>query len=147
MRVLFRSGRGGYAIYARTDQLIEGLERAVDPNTNGDAHDAVRVALVGVAAPYAGFADDPAARAIAGAVRLNTLVVAGAGNDGPAGPGYGSIAGPGGSPAAVTVGAADMRSHAQQRRVSLRIGLKVALDRMLPLSGESAPSDAFTSGI
>ena len=50
-------------VYARTDQLIEGLERAVDPNADGDAHDAARVALVGVAAPYAGFADDPAARA------------------------------------------------------------------------------------
>jgi subtilisin family serine protease len=140
-------GRGGYAIYARTDQLIEGLERAVDPNTNGDAHDAVRVALVGVAAPYAGFADDPAARAIGGAVRLNTLVVTGAGNDGRAGPGFGSISGPGGGPAALTVGAADMRSHTQQVRVSLRVGLQVALDRMLPLSGESAPGKAFTSPI
>ncbi len=140
-------GRGGYAIYARTDQLIEGLERAVDPNTNGDAHDAVRVALVGVAAPYAGFADDPAARAIGGAVRLNTLVVTGAGNDGRAGPGFGSISGPGGAPAALTVGAADMRSHTQQVRVSLRVGLQVALDRMLPLSGESAPANAFTSPI
>ena len=91
---------GGYALYARTDQLIAGLERAVDPNADGDAHDAARIALVGVAAPYAGFADDPAARAVAGALRLDTLVVAPAGNDGPAGPGFGSISGPGGSPAA-----------------------------------------------
>src|SRR5260221_1252181 len=30
---------GGWAIYARMDQLIEGLERAVDPNADGDAHD------------------------------------------------------------------------------------------------------------
>ena len=58
-------GRGGYAVYSRTDQLIAGLERAVDPNGDGDAHDAARVALVGVGAPYAAFADDPAARAAA----------------------------------------------------------------------------------
>ena len=33
-----------------------------------------------------------------------------AGNEGPAGPGYGSIGGPGGAPAALTVGAADQRN-------------------------------------
>src|SRR5262245_57926063 len=129
-------GHGGYAVYSRTDQLIEGLERAVDPNADGDAHDAARVSLIGVAVPYAGFADDPAARAVDEAVRLDTLVVAPAGNDGPAGPGFGSISGPGGAPAALTVGAADMRAHTQQVRVSLRSGLDIVLDRMLPLSSE-----------
>src|SRR6266536_3052191 len=140
-------GRGGYAIYARTDQLIEGLERAVDPNNDGDAHDAARVALVGVAAPYAAFADDPAARAVSGALALDTLVVAPAGNDGSAGPGFGSISGPGGSPAALTVGAADMRAETQHVRVSLRSGLKVVLDRELPLTGELAPSGAVTATV
>jgi len=140
-------GRGGYAVYSRTDQLIEGLERAVDPNDDGDAHDAARVALVGVAAPYAGFADDPAARAVAGAVGLDTLVVAPSGNDGPAGPGFGSISGPGGSPAALTVGAADTRAEIQHVRVSLRSGLTVVLDRVLPLTGELAPTGAFTTEV
>src|SRR5207253_4769209 len=116
---------GGYSVYARTDQLIAGLERAVDPKADGDAHDAARIALVGVAAPYAGFSDDPAARAVAGALHLDTLVVAPAGNDGPAGPGFGSISGPGGSPAALTVGAADMRGTDVEARVSLRTGLEV----------------------
>src|SRR5690242_7011708 len=74
-------GSGGTAVYSRTDQLIEGLERAVDPNGDGDAHDAARVALVGVAAPYAAFADNPAARAVDGALALDTLVVTPAGND------------------------------------------------------------------
>jgi subtilisin family serine protease len=140
-------GSGGFAVYARTDQLIEGLERAVDPNADGDAHDAARVALIGVAAPYAGFADDPTARAVTGAVELDTLVVAPAGNDGPAGPGFGSISGPGGAPAALTVGAADMRTQTQEVHVSLRSGLKLALDRSLPLTGELAPRGAFTSEI
>ena len=34
---------GRLLVYARTDQLIAGLERAVDPNGDGDTHDAVRV--------------------------------------------------------------------------------------------------------
>jgi minor extracellular serine protease Vpr len=138
---------GGYSLYARTDQLIAGLERAVDPNADGDAHDVARVALVGVAAPYAGFADDPAARAVAGALHLDTLVVAPAGNDGPAGPGFGSISGPGGSPAALTVGAADMRGTKQNVRVSLRSGLDVVLDRVLPLAGAIAPARPLNAGI
>jgi subtilisin family serine protease len=141
------AARGGYAIYARTDQLIEGLERAVDPNADGDAHDAARIALVGVAAPYAGFADDPAARAVAGALRLDTLVVSPAGNDGPAGPGFGSISGPGGSPAALTVGAADTRVGLQQVRVSLRTGLDIVLDRVVPLTGAYAGTHPITGSI
>src|SRR6266498_1962267 len=140
-------GRGGYALYSRTDQLIEGLERAVDPNDDGDAHDAARIALVGVAAPYAGFADDPAARAVAGALDLDTLVVVPAGNDGPAGPGFGSISGPGGAPAALTVGAADMRAKTQEVHVSVRSGLKLFVDTSLPLTGELAFGRSFTSAL
>src|SRR5947208_6531847 len=87
-----------WAVYGRTDQVLAGIERAIDPNGDGDAHDAARIALVGVAQPFDGFADGPLARAATGATRLDTLVVAPAGNDGPAGPGYGSIAGPGGAP-------------------------------------------------
>src|SRR6185295_2651994 len=104
-----RDATARWAVYARTDQLLAGIERAVDPNDDGDAHDAARVALVGVAEPFAGFADSPLALAVAGAMRLDTLVVTPAGNDGPVGPGYGSIAAPGGAPAALTVGALDLR--------------------------------------
>ena len=80
-------------MFGRTDQVIAGLERAVDPNGDGDTHDAVRLALLGVAAPYAAFTDGPEAQAVQGALDLNTLVVAPAGNDGTAGPTFGSIAG------------------------------------------------------
>src|SRR5580765_1547491 len=31
--------QGGYTVYSRTDQVLAGLERAVDPDGNGDAHD------------------------------------------------------------------------------------------------------------
>ena len=77
---------GGVSVYGRTDQVLAGLEAAVDPNADGDAHDAVRIALVGVVEPFASFPDAPLATAAAGALALDTLVVAPAGNDGPAGP-------------------------------------------------------------
>ena len=102
---------GTDAVYARTDQLLAGLDRAVDPNNDGDAHDAVRIALVGVDEPYAAFADGPEARAVQGALELNTLVVAPAGNDGAAGPAYGSVGGPAGAPDALAVGATDGRAE------------------------------------
>src|SRR5438105_3972681 len=130
-----RDLKGSWAVYSRTDQLIAGLERAVDPNLDGDAHDAARIALIGVAASYAAFAASPEARAILGALDLDTLVVAPAGNDGPAGPGYGSIASPGGAPAALTVGAADLRSQAEDVPVAVRAGIELLLDRRLPLAG------------
>jgi Subtilase family/Peptidase inhibitor I9 len=131
---------GGWAVYSRTDQLIAGLERAVDPNQDGDAHDAARIALVGVDAPYAAFADAPDARAVQGALDLDTLVVGAAGNDGPGGPAFGSLSSPGAAPAALSVGAADLRSRTDEVRVVVRVGLGVLVDRLLPLAGAVLPS-------
>ncbi len=142
-----QDARGEWAVFARTDQLLAGLERAVDPNGDGDAHDAARIALVGVAAPYAAFADGPEARAAAGALKLDTLLVAPAGNDGPAGPGYGSVAGPGGAPAALTVGAADARAREQRVRLVVRAGLDVLFDRLVPLAGAVPPADAVSLAV
>jgi len=135
---------GRWAVYGRTDQLIAGLERAVDPNLDGVALDAARIALIGVAEPFAAFEDSPSARAVAGALRLDTLVVAPAGNDGLAGPGYGSISGPGGSRAALTVGAADLRDSSASVRVVARAGLGVLFDRRVPLAGAVEPSSDKT---
>src|SRR3954469_11154396 len=112
-----------WAIYSRSDQLIAGLDRAVDPNDDGDAHDAARVALVALTEPFAGFADGPEAVAAAGAAALHTpgpaapggapalatRVAAPAGTGGRGGAAYGDVAGPGGAPAALTVGAVDAR--------------------------------------
>lgn len=84
-------GRPVADVYATTDQLLAGLERATASH--------VPVALVGVAAPYAGFADGPEARAATAASRLGTLVIAPAGNE------NGPVASPGGAPGALTVGA------------------------------------------
>jgi len=135
-----RDVAGRWAVYSRTDQLIAGLERAVDPDNDGSAHDAARVAIVGVAEPYAAFDDSPASRAVAGAIALDTLVVAPAGNDGPAGPRFGSISGPGGAPDALTVGASDHRGLTESVRVTIRAGLRVVFDGAVPLGGSSEPS-------
>ena len=131
---------GGWSVYARSDQIVAGLESAVDPNGDDDAHDATRIALVALAEPYAAFADDPVALAAGGALRLDTLVVVPAGNDGPAGPQFGFVSGPGGGPAALTVGAADMRAEVESARVVVRVGLHVVLDRVEPVAGSVGPS-------
>jgi subtilisin family serine protease len=131
---------GHWAIYARSDQMIAGLDRAVDPNDDGDAHDAARVALVALAEPFAGFADGPEARAAAGALALDTLVVAPSGNDGRAGAGYGDIAAPGGAPAALTVGAVDTRTHTDRARIVVRAGLTTLLDGTASIAGAMRPT-------
>src|SRR5579884_2289524 len=134
------AANGRELVYARSDQVIAGLERAVDPNGDGDEHDAVRIALIGVAEPYAAFTDGPEAQAVQGALDLNTLVVAPAGNDGGAGPVFGSVAGPAGAPAALAVAADDSRTELPRVRVVLRRGLDVILDSRLPLLGAASPA-------
>ncbi|HEX5582302.1 S8 family serine peptidase [Gaiella sp.] len=126
---------GGVSVYGRSDQLLAGLEAAVDPNGDGDAHDAARVALVGVVEPFASFADGPLARGARGALALGTLVVAPAGNDGAAGPGYGSVAGPAGTGGALGVAALDSRRRSPTAHVLLRAGLRVLASGETSLGG------------
>jgi len=136
---------GGYTVYSRTDQILAGLEAAVDPNDDGDTLDAARIALLGVVEPYASFATGPLAQAVAGAATLDTLVVVPAGNDGRAGPSYGSIAGPGGAPEALTIADSDARPAMPTVRVQVRAGLRVLFEEPLPLGG--APSGTVTAGV
>ena len=86
---------GSFALTGRGDQLIAGLERAVDPNGDGAVTDGATVALAPLVEPFAAFTDSPESRAVEGATRLGTLVVASAGNDGSSGVGFGSIGAPG----------------------------------------------------
>ena len=136
---------GGYSVYSRTDQILAGLEAAVDPNDDGDAHDAARIALIGMVEPYAAFADGPLERGVAGAADLDVLTIVPAGNDGGAGPGYGSIAGPGAAETALTVAAADGRLAAPTVRVFVRAGLRVLYEADVPLGG--APSGTVTADV
>jgi hypothetical protein len=135
-----RDASGRYGLFARTDQILAGLDRAVDPDGNGDAHDAARIALIPLAEPFSSFDDSPLARAAAGAAALGTLVVAPAGNDGRAGPAFGSLSGLGGASAALTVAAADLRTRTQVARVVVRDGLHVLLNRDVPVLGPVGPA-------
>jgi minor extracellular serine protease Vpr len=137
------NSEGGYSVYSRTDQILAGLEAAVDPNDDGDVLDAARIAVIGMVEPYAAFADGPLPRGISGAADLDMLTIVPAGNDGRAGPGYGSIAGPGGAVDAVTVGAADGRLAVPTVRVHVRAGLRVLYEDAVPLGG--APSETVTA--
>lgn len=139
------NSEGGYSVYSRTDQILAGLEAAVDPNDDGDVLDAARIALIGMVEPYAAFADGPLPRAISGAADLDMLTIVPAGNDGRAGPGYGSIAGPGGAVDAVTVAAADGRLAAPTVRVHVRAGLRVLYEEDVALGG--APSGTVTADV
>jgi subtilase family protein len=139
-----RDAAGNWSIYGRTDQVMAGIERAVDPNRSGDAHDAARITLIPLSEPFSAFPDSPLSKAVAGAVALDSLVVVPAGNDGPGGPGFGSIGGPGGAPEALTVGAADLRPAAARVQVSIRAGLDVLLQRKLDLLTTAVPEAGAT---
>ena len=109
----FRAVGGTVEAQATTDQLLSGIERAVDPNADGDTSDHVPVALVGVNAPYAGFTNSPEAEAVDGASGLGTLVVAPAGNEGAAAPGSGTVGSPASARDSLAVGALDGSSRSR----------------------------------
>ena len=104
-----RDAAGRWSIHGRTDQIIAGLERAVDPNRRRRrprccAHrpDPARRAVLGV----------PGQRARPRRLRRGRARLARrrpGGERRPGGPGFGSIGGPGGAPDALTAGAADLR--------------------------------------
>jgi Subtilase family len=109
-----------------TDQLLAGLERAVDPNGDGDTADHVPIALVGVNSPYAGFADSPEAVASGAARALGTLVIAPAGNEGP---GAGTVGSPAAAPGVLAVAALEGGDAAALPEI--RIGLAASEGRSL----------------
>ncbi len=134
-----QTAEGGWAVLGRGDQLLAGLERAVDPDGDGDVDDGAAIALVGGIQPYAAFADSPEARATAGAARLGTLVVAPVGNDGRPGPGFGSVAGPAAAPEALAVGALDARREVLQAKAELRVGSDTVLEDSVRVLGAVGP--------
>ena len=134
-----RAADGSYALMGRGDALLAGLERAVDPDSDGDVEDAAKIALAAVVEPYASFGDSPESRAVDGATRLGTLVVAPSGNDGRAGRGFGTVGAPGGASAALTVGALDARAEVLAARTALRTGGDDLFDADLRVLGAVAP--------
>jgi minor extracellular serine protease Vpr len=131
---------GSWAVLGRGDQLLAGLERAVDPDGDGAVADHAAIALVGGVEPYAAFADSPEARAVAGAASLGTLVVAPVGNDGRPGAGFGTVAAPAAASEALAVGAIDGRPEVLQAEASLGVGGETVLDDPVRVLGPVAPS-------
>ncbi|MCW2972107.1 MAG: serine protease, partial [Thermoleophilia bacterium] len=101
---------GAEAVLGDSDDLIAGLEHAVDPNADGNLVDGAQVAVIAATTPYAGFADAPEAHAVDGATALGTVVVAAAGNDGASGDAVGTIGSWAAADTALAVGAADLRA-------------------------------------
>lgn len=133
---------GAHALLGRGDVLLAGLEHAVDPDRDGDVEDAVDVVLAPVVEPYAAFADSPETRAVAGATRLGSLVVAPAGNDGRPGTGFGSVGAPGAAGDALAVGALDGRRSVLQVDATLRVGSDDVAEQPLRVLGASGPARA-----
>lgn len=113
---------GVETVYGRSDDLLAGLEHAVDPNADGSVDDAAEVAVVAASSPFAGFTGSPEDRAVTAADALGTVVVAAAGNDGASGDDVGTIGSVAASQAALAVGAVDLRGETPAAEVRVRGG-------------------------
>ena len=96
-KVLDESGSGP------TSTIIEGIERALDPNQDGNFSD--HVDIISMSLGGSGDPDSPLAQAVDNAVKQGVVVVASAGNKGPL-PGS-ALQVPGCAREAITVGAID----------------------------------------
>lgn len=127
---------------ARTDRVLAALERAVDPDQDGDASDRSEVVLIGLANGFGGAGLDPVARAAQAADRLGSVVVAPAGNDGPTQGPAGSVGALAGAPTVVTVGALGSQAAARTATFTLGVGPAAAALPALPLMGAAPPEAA-----
>ncbi len=89
----------GYGFFS---DVIAGIERATDPNDDGDPRDHVRI--ISMSLGGGGDEDDPVSTAVDNATAAGVLSVIAAGNSGE---GYSTIGSPGTARTAVTVGAVD----------------------------------------
>ncbi len=95
-KVLNAGGSGSW------EEVIAGIERAVDPNNDGDFSDHVDIISMSLGGP--GNPDDPISKAIDTAVGQGVVAVIAAGNSGPSKQTIGS---PGTARSAITIGAVD----------------------------------------
>ena len=116
---------------ARTDRVLAALERAVDPDGDGDTADGAEVILLGLADGFAGGGIDPVSDALAAADRIGATVVAPAGNDGPTFSRPGAVGGPASGPTVIAVGG--LSAPATPRTAALDVHLGPAEARLGPL--------------
>lgn len=131
------------SVVGTTDDLLAGLEYAVDPDQDGDTDDADGVILIAAWVPYGSFADAPEAVAAGGARALGSIVVAAAGNDGAGGSRVGTIGAPASDSGVVAVGAVDLRSKAASASIHVRGGVLDTTESDAPVVTGTAsfPSD------
>lgn len=84
-----------------SSDIIAALDRALDPNNDGDTSDHADVVNLSLGAP--GHPDDPVSRAVERAVAAGVVVCVAAGNEGA----YHRVGSPGVAASAITVGAID----------------------------------------
>jgi hypothetical protein len=128
---------------ARSDRVVAALDRAVDPNLDGNLDDRAEVVLIGVARGFDGGGDDPVVIAADGADAAGSLVVAPAGNDGPSFGAVGTVGGPAASEHVLTVGGIGATSNPRTAALELEIGPASAGLTGLPLIGPDPPAGTF----
>jgi hypothetical protein len=122
-----------------TSSLLAGIDRALDPNGDGNLADHAQVIVAPVSEPFAAFGDTPEALAADGAAKAGALVIAAAGNDGPTGARFGTIATPASAASWLAVGATDGRATLPAVSVQLDTGDKQQSLAAVPLAGMLAP--------
>ncbi len=141
-RVVAREAVGGrLRPLARTDRVLAALDRAVDPDGDGDPSDGAEVILMGLAAGFDGGGIDPVAQALAAADRIGATVVVPAGNDGPTYARPGSVGGPAAAPSAIAAGGLSAPASPRTADLEALLGPAVARLGPLPLMGPE-PGDA-----
>ena len=127
------------ALAGTTATLLAGIDRALDPNGDGNLSDHADVILAPLAEPFAAFGASAETVAAQGVERLGGVLVAAAGNDGATGGRFGTIASPGSSPDWLAVGASDGRRSLPTVDVALGTnGIQTGVDAV-PLLGALAP--------
>ena len=122
-----------------TATLLAGVDRALDPNGDGNLSDHADVILAPVAEPFAAFGASPETVAAEGAERAGAVLVAAAGNDGATGARFGTIATPGASPGWLAVGASDGRTTLPRVSVTFTTDGADSELQDMPLAGALSP--------
>jgi subtilisin family serine protease len=127
------------ALMGTTATLLAGLDRALDPNGDGNLADHANVILAPLAEPFAAFGASAETVAAEGVERAGAVLIAAAGNDGATGGRFGTIASPAASPGWLAVGASDGRSALPTVDVALGTdGIQKGVDNV-PLLGALSP--------
>jgi subtilisin family serine protease len=122
-----------------TATLLAGLDRALDPNGDGNLSDRADVILAPLAEPFAAFGASAEMVAAGGVERAGAVLVAAAGNDGSTGARFGTVGSPAASPGWLAVGASDGRITLPRTSVTLTTGGVASTIADAPLAGGLNP--------